>query len=121
MKSFVKLTAVTCVALGTAMAAEAKDIKKENQFLDAVAGKTLSGNEAILVISADGKLTGKLKDGRKVAGAWVWSKRFWCRNLVVGGKALPQDCQTVSLDGDQVTFIRNKGKGDSGGTYTITN
>lgn len=121
MKSITTFAAATCILLGAAMAADAKDIKKQKQFLDAVAGKTLTGNGATLVISADGKLSGKLDDGRNVAGAWVWNKRFWCRNLVVGSDTLPQDCQTVSLDGNQVTFTRNKGKGDSGGTYTISN
>lgn len=121
MKYFLTLAAAACCVLGTVGLAEAKDIKKENQFLEAVAGKTLAGNGATLVISADGKLSGKLNDGRKVAGAWVWNKRFWCRNLVVGSDTLPQDCQKVTIEGNQITFTRNKGKGDSGGTYTISN
>ncbi len=121
MKFISICTVATAVFAASTLGASAKDIKKEQQFLDAVAGKTLTGNGATLVIGADGKLSGKLKDGRKVAGAWVWNKRFWCRNLVVGGEKLPQDCQTVSLDGNQVTFTREKGKGDSGGTYSISN
>lgn len=121
MKSICCLTVAALLMFGAASGAFAKDVKKENQFLDAVAGKTLTGNGATLVISADGKLSGQLSDGRKFAGAWVWNKRYWCRNLVVGGTKVPQDCQTVSLDGNQVTFTRQKGKGDSGGTYTISN
>lgn len=73
-----------------------------------------------MLISADGKITGETSKKDKVAGAWAWNKRYWCRNITVGGNALPEDCQKVTIDGNQVTFTRNKGKGDSGGTYTIT-
>ncbi|MEM6658112.1 MAG: hypothetical protein AAF496_03565 [Pseudomonadota bacterium] len=121
MKTISILAVAASLLIGLATGALAKEIKRQNQFVDAVADKTLVGNGASIVISSDGKISGQLENGSKIVGAWAWDKRYWCRNIIVGGNELPQDCQTVSLDGNQVTFTRNKGKGDSGGTYAITN
>lgn len=120
MKTISMIAAAVSVVFVSAVMAQAKDIKKESQFLEAVADKELVGTNAKLTIGSDGKISGQQSNGTKFAGAWVWNKRFWCRTLVVGGNQVPQDCQKVTVDGNQVTFIRNKGKGDSGGTYTIT-
>jgi hypothetical protein len=121
MKVVALLAVVASVVLLSAETLDAKDLKKEDQFLAAVAGKKLVDGGTWVIISADGKLTGETGDKVKFKGAWAWNKRFWCRTLVVGGKQIPQDCQKVTIDGNQVTFTRNKGKGKSGGTYTITN
>ncbi len=98
--------------------AEAKEIRKKQQFLEALAGKKLVSGETWFVISADGKISGVGRNKAKVVGAW--NRRYWCRNVIVGDKQLPEDCQKVSIDGNQVTFTRDKGKGESG-TFTISN
>ncbi|WP_271948465.1 hypothetical protein [Ruegeria faecimaris] len=121
MKNVFTLAIAACLILGSALVAEAKDIKKEQDFLNAVAGKKLVDGGTWVLISPDGKISGQTSDKVKFSGAWIWNKRFWCRTLVVGGNQIPQDCQKVTIEGNQVTFTRNKGKGDSGGTYTITN
>lgn len=120
MKTISMIAVTLSVLIVSAVGAHAKDIKKENQFLEAVADKELVGNGAKLTIGSDGKIKGRMDNGTKFAGAWAWSKKFWCRTLVVGGNQLPQDCQKVTIEGNQVTFTRDKGKGDSGGTYTIS-
>ncbi len=119
---FVKIIAIAATAsVAATVGAFAKDIKKESQFLETVADKELVGTNAKFTITSDGKISGQQSNGTKFVGAWAWNKRFWCRTLVVGGNQVPQDCQKVTVEGNQVTFIRDKGKGDSGGTYTISN
>ncbi|MEX0278905.1 MAG: hypothetical protein AB3N19_15400 [Ruegeria sp.] len=106
---------VLCIA---APSADAKDIRKESQFLEAIVGKKLVNGGTWLVISPDGKLEGVAPNNVKIKGAWVWNKKFWCRNVVAGQKSFPEDCLKVSVDGNQVKFVRNKGKGDAI-SYTI--
>ncbi|MBY6139860.1 hypothetical protein KUV26_10475 [Leisingera daeponensis] len=100
-------------SIAAAAPASAGAIKKQSDFVAAVAGKKLVSGNSWIVVGADGKLTGVSSKGEKIVGAWVWNKRFVCRNVYIGNTQLPQDCQTVSLDGNTVTFTRNKGKGKS--------
>ncbi|EEX08663.1 conserved hypothetical protein [Ruegeria lacuscaerulensis ITI-1157] len=100
--------------------ADAKELKKQSEFLEAVAGKKLVSGNTWLVITADGKIDGVGRNNAKIKGAWVWNRRFWCRNVVVGQNKFPEDCLMVKMDGNEVEFVRNKGKGDSI-VYTIAN
>ncbi len=120
MKPFAILTAAVSVLLITVAIANAKDIKKQKQFMDSIVGKKLVSEETWLVVSADGKITGDAGKNGKMTGAWVWNKRLFCRNIIIGTNQLPEDCQKVSIDGDQVTFTREKGKGKAV-TMTISN
>ncbi|KIC28634.1 hypothetical protein [Leisingera sp. ANG-M6] len=109
---FPHLTACALVfGIAAAAPASAGAIKKQKDFVAAIAGKKLVSGNSWIVVSADGKLTGVSSKGEKITGAWVWNKRFVCRNVYVGSKQLPQDCQTVTTDGNTVTFTRDKGKG----------
>ncbi|WP_424977841.1 hypothetical protein [Leisingera sp. S232] len=74
-------------------------------------GKKLVSGNSWIVASADGKLTGVSRKGEKITGAWIWHKRFFCRNIYLGQTRLPEDCNTVSIDGNTATFTRDKGKG----------
>lgn len=117
LSAVVVLASLSLIAAGSA---GAKDLRKENQFMEAVAGKKLVSGDTWLVITPDGKIDGVGRNNAKRTGAWVWNKRFFCRNVVVGQKAFPQDCLTVSVDGNQMQFKRNKGKGDAI-VYTVSN
>ena len=64
--------------------ATAGAIKKQKDFVSAVAGKKLVSGAHWLVINADGKMNGISAKGEKVVGAWVWHRRFFCRNVYVG-------------------------------------
>lgn len=120
MKRIFELALTAGFLVATAGQVAAEDIRKENKFREVLADKRLVAGNTWVIISSDGKISGET-NGTKFVGAWAWNKRFWCRTLVVGGESVPQDCQKVTLDGNQVTFTRNKGNGESGGTYTITN
>ncbi|NVK14155.1 MAG: hypothetical protein HWE35_08220 [Rhodobacteraceae bacterium] len=93
--------------------AAAKPIKKQKDFMSMIVGKKLEGGDHWILISADGKLRGVSPKGEKIIGAWVWNKRFFCRNVFIGKTQLPENCGTVETEGNTVTFTRDKGKGRS--------
>ena len=113
MQRSVILSVVVCAALALpAAAAELKKVKKQADFLGAVAGQKYydaSGNW--VVINADGTMKGKWNK-QSLVGAWNWQGRFFCRNIVLGGKQLPTDCQEMYVSATQLQGKRNKGKGD---------
>ncbi|UWQ54577.1 hypothetical protein [Leisingera caerulea] len=111
---FLRLTACAlALSVIAAAPAGAGAIKKEKDFMAAVAGKKLVAGDHWVIASADGKLTGVSPRGEKIVGAWVWNRRFFCRNVYIGQKQLPENCLSVSVDGNRVTFTRDKGKGRS--------
>ncbi len=120
MNKFVSLAVVASIAMAAAATAEAKEIRKESQFLEVVGGKKLVSGSTWLIVSADGKIQGDAGKNGKIVGAWVWNKKYFCRNVIIGKNQLPEDCQKVTIDGDQITFTREKGKGDTS-TMTISN
>ncbi|WP_299643228.1 hypothetical protein [uncultured Ruegeria sp.] len=113
MKLIFNLAISACLVFGFTTIADSKELKKQKQFIETVAGKKLVSGDTWLVISQDGKIEGVGRNNAKITGAWVWNKRLWCRNVVVGQKKFPEDCLKVKIDGSQVEFIRNKGEGDS--------
>ena len=110
--SFLTASIVAGVVAGPAFA-EFKKIKTEAQFQKQVVGAKISNNGTWLVLSNDGKLTGKTAKGDKMNGVWKWNQGFFCRNLLIGKKELGSDCQVVAIDGNEVQFTREQGKGDA--------
>ena len=114
MRSVVLKTvgAITIMTIaGTAAQAENfKRIKKQEQFLELVAGKTLLGSGGHVTINADGTSTGKFEPGAYSA-KWEWKGRYMCRTGKLGDREIPYDCQKVEYDGKVMRFTREKGKG----------
>ena len=110
----VSLLLTPCLA-----AAEFKKVKKENQFRSQIVDQKLTdANGNWTIIKSDGTQSGKF-NGKAYVGTWKWSGRYWCRNGKIGGKALGTNCQLVEIDGNTTRFTRDKGKGKSGGSFTI--
>ena len=115
MNSISKLTLAASLALGIATGpavAGFKWIKTEKEYREKVVGRQViddAGNS--YVIKPDGTLSGKMKNGAKVRGAWNWQGRYWCRNVAVNKKLLPTDCQKIEIDGNRYRMTREKGKG----------
>ncbi len=112
MKKFLALACLAAFA-ATPLLAEFKQVRTEAEYIEKFVGKTLvdpDGNT--FRVTADGKLTGKLTNGDKVRGAWKWNRRFWCRNVIVGGRELGTDCQKIEVDGNQYRLTRKKGRGE---------
>ncbi|MEX0301997.1 MAG: hypothetical protein AB3N24_06195 [Leisingera sp.] len=104
--------------MAAAAPASAGAIKKQKNFLAAIVGKKLTAENHWILITADGKIQGVSPKGEKIIGAWVWHKRFFCRNVFIGQRQLPENCGTVTTEGNTVTFTRDKGKGRSA-TYAF--
>jgi len=98
----------------TANAGSFKQLKTKDDFLATVADKTLTAEWGTMVIHSNGKVSGKVGK-KKMVGAWDWQGKYWCRNVRIGNQEEKgTDCQKLSVDGDKMQFVRNKGKGDGG-------
>jgi hypothetical protein len=96
-----------------ALADNFKRIKSAEEFNAMVVGKTIDWDGGTAVLYANGKTDGKLKKQGKYTGNWVFSKGFYCRNLVINKKETGTDCQTVEIDGNKMRLTRNQGKGQA--------
>ncbi|MGH1577504.1 hypothetical protein [Planktotalea sp.] len=106
--------AATAIALFVASPSYAQNFKrvtKEADFRAIFVGKNLSFPGGTAVIHANGKTDGKLDKKGKYHGVWAWQKRFYCRNLVIGGKETGTNCQKIEIDGNTARFTRDQGKG----------
>ena len=106
---------VFCAGLALAAAPALADLKKVNnqsEFVQLVAGKTLSRPLIRLEVKPNGSIAGK---GAKwaVTGDWVWRDGYFCRSLFWGGDALGYNCQEVRAKDGRIRFTSDKGKGDS--------
>lgn len=106
------------VLVSSAQAESLKRIRKEADFQALVVGKTFGDDQTTMVIAADGKISGKFQND-KIIGAWKWSNGYFCRNVNVGQRAMGNDCQVVKTDSTEVSFTRQKGKGNVAGPYTF--
>ena len=96
-----------------AMSENFKRITKEDQFRSLVVGKKGVSEAGWFIIHPDGTTTGHIFK-KKFSAAWVWQKKMYCRNAVLGKKKLGTDCQVVKISGNKVQFIREYGKGGVG-------
>jgi len=111
--------ATVAVALATpVLASDLKKLRKESEFRAIVVGhKYYDGNGNWHIVNADGTLKGKYNK-QKLVGAWNWQGKYYCRNIVLGKKKLPGDCQVVYASDTQTQYHRNKGKGDKNRIHT---
>ena len=112
------LTLVVLVACGQLARAEEGSaapvdgrIMTEEQFRAALVGKKIDLGSGYAVNHENGTITGEV-GGKKLTGKWAWKGKYYCRNARLGGQKLPFDCQVQIISGDEVTIIRNKGKGE---------
>jgi hypothetical protein len=102
------------VMVGTAASAQSfKQVKTEKEFREQIVDRKLLGEVGWMRVKSDGKTEGHILN-QKFRAAWVWANKMYCRNAVLGKRDLGTDCQVVKLSGDQVQFIREYGKGDTG-------
>jgi len=111
--SLMALTFATMTAVGAVpvMADNYKRIKTEQDFNTIVVGKKLAWEGGTATIRANGKTTGRLRKQGKYSGSWVFTKGFYCRNLVIGGEETGTNCQTVEVSGKSIRLTRDQGKG----------
>lgn len=106
----VLLACAAMLAFASPAAADGKRITTEAEFRQLVVDRDLDGGELRIRSDAGGKLEGTSR-GRSFSGTWKWVDDTYCRQVFSRGQDLGYDCQAVFVDGDTVTFIRKKGKG----------
>jgi hypothetical protein len=107
---------IAAVALAVSTAASAqnfKQIRTEKAFRESVVDRKLLSELGWMRVMSNGKVEGHILN-QNFRAAWVWANQMYCRNAVLGKRDLGTDCQVVKLSGDQVQFIREYGKGDTG-------
>ena len=90
---------------------DGKRITTIQGFRDLVAGRTFINELGSGKCLADGVMTGEF-GGRRLTGYWYWEDRFFCRDIRLGNEYLGADCQVVLISGDELTLVRNRGKGE---------
>ncbi len=102
-------------ALLTADVAAASDgfrpVTSRADFLELIAGKSLTRFGVRLSVRPDGQIEGRAF-GLPVSGDWRWQEGYFCRAMQAGSETLPDDCQQVLRKGDTLRFIARRGAGD---------
>ena len=111
-----RVTLCTCLVVGLTLAATpamAEEIKTKAQFLEQIAGKKLVQKDNWVILSPDGTVRGEGPAKGPITGKWTWEGTYYCREITVDGTKFTRDCQAVTLSGNTVNFIHEKGKGIS--------
>ncbi len=59
-------------------------------------------------LRSNGSLAGGYQ-GKKLTGKWKWTKGRVCYSRKLGGKALPDNCIVIHVDGNKLTTTRQNG------------
>jgi hypothetical protein len=105
---------LAAVAIGILAAAPADAwtrITTEDQFREAVIGKSFTGHLYQVTAAADGSLTGVI-EGLNLIGQWHWDDEgYYCTNARIAQHITGAYCSVVEIDGDQFRVTREKGNG----------
>lgn len=74
-----------------------------------VAGKTLRLKGSVLVIAADGSLSGTTEKGEKAAGTWWVKSGQWCRTLTAPERLAGSDCKAATIKGNKLVLTQEDG------------
>ena len=81
------------------------------QFNELIVGKRLRHAESnFVIIQSDGSMTGEF-GGNTLEGTWQWEGKYMCRTLTTIRPGT--DCQAWSVDGNEITIVRDRGTGDA--------
>ena len=99
-----------CAEPSLADTADNGRITTEQEYRDLVVGKKLGFSHGYFVSHEDGVLTGEVAE-KQFSGTWTWNDQYLCRTGTLGEKKLRRRCYVIVVSGDEVTYIRDKGKG----------
>ncbi|MCV0429863.1 MAG: hypothetical protein K5905_30880 [Roseibium sp.] len=91
----------------------AEQITDKEAFLEKIAGRRHVNGGAWVIVSKDGKVEGVGPRGGSISGNLFWEGAYYCRTIVFDDEPMPENHQAVSLDGDTVTYTRDRGTGSS--------
>ena len=107
------LTAMALV-LSISVSVDAKSserkITTEEEFRRIAEDKKQIASWGHVITRKDGSMRGFF-NGRFISEEWTWEGQYYCRDVTIGVKNLGYDCQVVTVSGNKITYIRNKGSG----------
>lgn len=94
--------------------ADFQPISEREAFLKALDGRALNIGLLNLQINVmpDGVIEGSAV-GWNITGKWDWKDGLFCREMDWSGYAIDYDCQLVEINGDEMRFTSDAGKGAS--------
>ncbi len=110
---FLRLIPALLLLSSVSTLAIAEEIKGKQEFIELVSDKKLVLDNSWVRILRNGTVEGKGPDQGDITGTWEWKGRYYCRDIVIDGETLPPDCQTVTIEGNIVTFTHKEGSGIS--------
>jgi hypothetical protein len=112
MRRYIALISAGIALAASPAVADLKKVDNQAEFVQLVAGKTLSRPLIKIEVGSNGQISGK---GARwpVTGSWTWRDGYFCRDLFWGGDALGYNCQEVRVQKGRIRFTSDKGKGDS--------
>lgn len=93
-----------------ATADQMQRIDSRDEFMRAVAGKSLTRFGIRLNVSDAGQITGRAFT-KDVTGNWRWQNGYFCRDLYHGAEDLGPNCQVVEVSGNTIRFTADEGRG----------
>ena len=105
------LALIACAVADLALAAApapAEEIMSKNQFLEQIAGNKLVDKNSWMLLSPDGKVSGRGPGDGEIVGHWDWEGRYYCRDIVIDNVAWPRDCQVVTREGNSIAFTHKE-------------
>lgn len=104
---------IALVALSVpAMAQDLPRIETRAEFVELVAGRTLTTSGISIQAQPNGAITGRGL-GFAVDGSWNWQDGYFCREMSVAIRSWDLNCQAVYSDGTSVRFVADRGQGDT--------
>lgn len=74
-----------------------------------VAGKTLRLKGSVLVIGADGNLSGTTEKGEDVTGNWSVKNGEWCRTITAPARLANTDCKPATVKNRKLILTQKDG------------
>lgn len=108
--SFLAMTGAALAFGGCETGTEAafEPVTTEAGFNERIVGHDLTYPDGVIVVNPDGTIGGSI-GGNAVDGEWSWADGQFCRELTIGSRRFPQECQTPEVAGERVRFERADG------------
>ena len=112
MKPFAIAALTAFIGVAPQALAEFQQVTSKGDFMQLIAGKTLTRTLVKINVLPDGSISGK-GAGWDVSGEWSWQNGYLCRSLYWGGDDLGYNCQEVKTNGEKVRITSDRGEGQS--------
>ena len=100
---------IVAAAIGALVFTAAPTVAGADPITTAIAGKSITSAGAVIKLRKNGKLSGTMKNGTKLAGAWTVRDGKFCRTLTAPEAAAGTACQQAVLGNGTITITGKQG------------